>query len=67
MTEDEIKVLNYVDHGLGGPAGIVSELKPIYRSLIDRGFVQQEAHYVLTILGRQTLESILKTAEGNQK
>ena len=55
MTEDEIKVLSYVDADIGGPDTIVKRLRPTFHDLIARGFVCEVTSYVVSDTGAAAL------------
>lgn len=57
MTKDELRVLEYVEHGLGGPETVVARLRPIFREMIAAGFVEEVSYYVLTPDGQEALEA----------
>ena len=56
MTEDEIRVLEYVEYGLGGPNSIVKRLRPTFRGLIERGLIEPVTYYTLSSVGQEVLE-----------
>ena len=60
MTEDEERVLSYVEHGIGGPNSIIKRLRPTFHDLIARGLIEEVKYYVLTSDGMAELASARK-------
>lgn len=55
FSEDQVKVLNYVSAGLGGPEGIRSDLRCAYQEMLDGGMVECLTLYRLTDAGEDAL------------